>query len=107
MFVNKYLIKPAYTLFALGFVCLTNAQAGSISKVEAMAHSCFACHGVNGRGSGKIPELNDLDKEDIVESLIGFKSGEEKATIMHHLSTGYSDKEIEMLAKYFADLKNK
>jgi sulfide dehydrogenase cytochrome subunit len=82
-------------------------SAENITRAEILAHQCFVCHGTNGVGAGKIPELRDLDKDDIMESLNGFKSGSEKSTIMDRHAKGYSDKEIEMLADYFVSLKNK
>jgi sulfide dehydrogenase cytochrome subunit len=84
---------------------LVNAE--SITEAEMLADQCFACHGTNGVGSGKIPELIELDKDDIMESLNGFKSGSEKSTIMGRHAKAYSDKEIELLADYFVSLKNK
>jgi cytochrome c553 len=34
-----------------------------------------------------------------------FKSGKKPATLMHQLSKGYSDEQIDQLAGYFAALK--
>jgi cytochrome c553 len=37
--------------------------------------------------------------------MLDFKSGKKPATIMHQLSKGYSDEQLEQLAGYFAALK--
>ncbi len=79
-------------------------MAATPSKVKIMADACLTCHGPNGMGSGKIPELNGLEKSDITESLFGFKSGDEKSTIMGRYVNALSDDEINRLAEYFGGL---
>lgn len=76
-----------------------------ITQSEVLAQQCFVCHGSKGEGAGKIPELRGLEKSDIVESLLGFKSGEEKSTIMERYAKAYSNTEIQLLADYFSALK--
>ncbi len=80
--------------------------AADVSQGEVLASACYSCHGVEGVGSKKIPELNTLTKQDITESLFGFKSGEEHSTIMGRYMEAYTDKEIEILANYLSSLKN-
>jgi sulfide dehydrogenase cytochrome subunit len=69
-----------------------------------LAHNCTVCHGAEAQGSKKIPKLRGLDKKDIVQSMKGFRSGEERSTIMGHFAGAYSDAEIELLASYFSEL---
>jgi len=40
-----------------------------------------------------------------VTAMKDFKSGARPATVMHHHAKGYSDKEFEKLAEYFAAQK--
>ncbi len=40
-----------------------------------------------------------------MEKLMGFKSSNKPATVMHQLSKGYSDEQLGQLAAYFAALK--
>lgn len=95
-------------LFATGLsTAAFSVHAEKITRAELLANQCFACHGTNGVGAGKIPELLELDKDDITESLSGFKSGSEKSTIMDRHAKGYTDEEIEILADYFVSLNNK
>lgn len=84
-----------------------SAYSAGISKIDIIVSTCFTCHGVNGIGSGKIPELRGLKKSDITESLLGFASGDEKSTIMGRHAKAYSKEEINLLAEYFAGLKKK
>ncbi|VAW62414.1 hypothetical protein MNBD_GAMMA11-3114 [hydrothermal vent metagenome] len=78
-----------------------------VSQAELLAVGCFSCHGHEGVGAKRIPKLSKLSKQDISESLYGFKSGEERSTIMERHAKAYTDKEIALLAEYFANLKNK
>ena len=99
------------TLIVIGAAVLVlsvnTVMAAGPSKVKIMADACLTCHGPNGVGSGKIPELLGLEKSDITESLFGFKSGDEKSTIMGRHAEALSDDEINMLAEYFAKLRKK
>ncbi len=81
-----------------------SALAAGISQVELIASGCYSCHGIQGRGSGKIPKLKGEDFNDLQETLQGFKTGAEKSTIMNHHAKAYTDAEIESLAKYFSQL---
>ena len=44
-------------------------------------------------------------KEDLAKKMMDFKTGKKPATVMHQLSKGYSDEQIDQLASYFAALK--
>jgi sulfide dehydrogenase cytochrome subunit len=91
-------------LLALAFLA-PSANAAGISKIDIIVSTCFTCHGVDGVGSGKIPELRGLKKSDITESLLGFASGDEKSTIMGRHAKAYTKEEINQLADYFSSLK--
>jgi sulfide dehydrogenase cytochrome subunit len=81
------------------------SRADGISRVELLAGSCLTCHGPTGEGSGKIPELKGEDVSDLTDSLQGFHDGTERSTIMNRLVEGYTEEELTMLAKYFAQMK--
>ena len=49
--------------------------------------------------------LAGVPKDDLLKKLLDFKTGRKPATIMHQLSKGYSDEQLEQLAAYFAALK--
>ena len=104
-------IVPMYKIMACGLLFLAfftpTTHAADISKIDIIVSTCFTCHGVNGIGSGKIPELQDLKKSDITESLLGFASGDEKSTIMGRHAKAYTKEEINLLAEYFSGLKKK
>lgn len=76
----------------------------SESGVRGMAANCASCHGTAGRpvsGSPLAP-LAGRGKDDIVQMMAQFKSGQRPATLMHQIAKGYSDAEIAALAEYFS-----
>lgn len=81
------------------------AQAGeNLSRGQVIASFCITCHGQGIRGSLKIPQLSDLKVSDLKESMIGFKTGEERSTIMGIIAKKYSKEDIVLLAEYIAAL---
>ena len=105
----KAAAKTGHRFFLGGLLPLmflaSPSHAQGISKIEIIVSTCFTCHGVEGVGSGKIPELRGLKKSDITESLLGFASGDERSTIMGRHAKAYTKEEINQLAEYFAALK--
>ncbi len=105
VFIKWTALMRFLSISTVALLLLTNTViAATPNKAKIMADACLTCHGPNGIGSGKIPELNGLEKSDITESLFGFKSGDEKSTIMGRYAKALSDDEINMLAEYFAAL---
>jgi sulfide dehydrogenase cytochrome subunit len=76
--------------------------AVDIGRATVLAFNCTACHGPAGLGSRSIPKIRGLDREDIMQSMKGFRSGEESGTIMGRIVKGYSNEEFELLADYFS-----
>ena len=75
--------------------------------VKSLAATCANCHGTNGKATegSSVVSLAGLDKAYTVAQMKAFKSGARPATVMHQLSKGYSDAQIEVLATYFAAQK--
>lgn len=67
-----------------------------------LAAPCAICHGTDGRAVGGAEPLAGMQKPEMVRKLGEFKSGAKPATVMHQISKGYSEKEIALLAEYFA-----
>lgn len=74
-------------------------------QVRSMAASCAGCHGTHGIAEQGMKSLAGVPKEDTLKKMLDYKSGKAPATLMHQLSKGYSDEQIEQLASYFAALK--
>lgn len=83
------------------------AQGPEALYLKSLAATCANCHGTDGRtieGSG-VPSLAGMPREYMLTQLRAFKSGSRPATVMHQLSKGFSDGQIEQLAGYFAAQK--
>lgn len=84
-----------------------SALAADPNLARNLAATCANCHGTDGRavaGSGN-DALAGMDKEKILQKLADFKSGAKPATIMHQISKGYSDQQLDLIAAYFAARK--
>ncbi len=72
-----------------------------------LAATCTNCHGTNGKavpGSG-MDALAGMEKEKLLQKLKDFKSGAKPATIMHQISKGYTDEQMDLIAAYYAAQK--
>jgi cytochrome subunit of sulfide dehydrogenase len=66
--------------------------------------ACSTCHGADLAGSGAVPSLRDRDAAELQKTLAEFKAGSRPATVMTRLVKGYSDAEIEAVARAIAAL---
>ncbi len=95
---------PPFLLAAAAAASLpTHAQDAQALQVAAIAATCANCHGTQGRPVGAaLPALAGMPKDYMLEQLRQFKSGARPATIMHQLSKGYTDAQLDQIAGYFA-----
>ena len=80
------------------------AQDQQALYLQSLAATCAACHGTYGRaeaGPG-VPVLAGMPAQELVRRMSEFKSGVRPATVMQQISKGYSDAQIEQIARYFA-----
>jgi cytochrome c553 len=84
---------------------LANAQATDPLQLRSWASACANCHGTAGIAESGMESLAGANKDDMLKKLMDFKTGKKPATLMHQLSKGYSDEQLQALASYFAALK--
>jgi cytochrome c553 len=94
----KWLAAGALCAAAMG------AQA-EVSQVRIWAAACATCHGTSGHAQEGNESLAGKDKDEMVQKLMDFKSGRKPATLMHQLTAGYSDEQLQQIAAYFAAQK--
>jgi sulfide dehydrogenase cytochrome subunit len=95
----------AAVLLAIGTAAA--AQTTDLRHARALAATCAACHGTDGRavaGEANVA-LAGLAKDHIVTRLQEFRDGKRPATVMHQISKGYTNEQIEAIAAYFAAVK--
>jgi cytochrome subunit of sulfide dehydrogenase len=99
----------ALALCTLAAPSLSHAQNASPQAlhVRSLAATCANCHGTDGKAApgSSVTSIAGMEKSYIAAQLKAFKAGTRPATVMHQISKGYSDAQIEVLAGYFAAQK--
>lgn len=101
-------MKLLPTIATLCLVAATGAaQAADPNLGRNLAATCANCHGTNGnalKGAG-MDSLAGMEKSKTLQKLADFKSGDKPASIMHQISKGYTDEQLDLIATYFAAQK--
>jgi cytochrome c553 len=74
-------------------------------QLRSWAAACANCHGTLGVAQPGMESLAGVPKDDLLKKMLDFKTGRKPATLMHQISKGYTDEQLEQLAGYFAALK--
>lgn len=106
----KTIASLTMSLICLALSPLAQAQTAVAKEAlytQSLAATCANCHGTNGKAveGSSVTSLAGLDKAYIVAQMKAFKTGARPATVMHQISKGFSDAQIESLAGYFATQK--
>jgi len=110
------LFKPWLLAAAIAIVTawLTPAQAAQVIPASAaiqptgaaMAHTCAGCHGTQGKlGRVEFVPLAGMAETEFKRAMRDFRAGKRPATLMRHVANGFSDSEIDAMARYFAQIK--
>jgi sulfide dehydrogenase cytochrome subunit len=80
--------------------------AAAVVAGEAMAHSCAACHGTQGRlGDESFMPLAGMPQAQFVGTMADFREDKRPSTLMGHVARGFNDVELAAMAVYFAAVK--
>lgn len=79
--------------------------AGAQDTGRNLAANCAMCHGTTGHSVGGNESLAGMAKDELVRKFKEFQSGAKPATVMHQISKGYTDQQLEQIAAYFAAQK--
>jgi sulfide dehydrogenase cytochrome subunit len=99
--------KIALGILACALPLLGYGQAPDPNLGRNLASTCANCHGPEGRSVGGMPALAGRPREEIARLMREFRDGKRPATIMHQLSKGYTDPQIDAVSAYFAAQKSK
>jgi sulfide dehydrogenase cytochrome subunit len=108
---QRFSVRRRWTSVAALSTCFFTAAyaqpAADALYQRATAASCANCHGTEGRTTegSAIPSLAGMPKEYIVLQMKAFKDGTRPATVMHQLTKGLTDAQMDSAATYYADLK--
>jgi cytochrome subunit of sulfide dehydrogenase len=83
------------------------AQSSQALNIRSLAATCANCHGTNGKAveGSAVVSLAGMPRDYIIAQMVAFKSGARPATIMHQISKGYNDAQVEQIATYFSAQK--
>lgn len=81
------------------------AHANNLAAARYIAANCANCHGTNGQSVGGMESLAGYDRAKFVQTMKAFQSGEKPATLMHQISKGYTDEQINLMADFFSSQK--
>ena len=103
----KTWIRTFATATVLATLGSAHAQDAQTLRVRSLAATCANCHGSAGRAveGAAVPGLAGMPAAYLVEQMKAFKSGARQATVMHQISKGYNDAQIDQMAAYFAAQK--
>ena len=85
----------------LNLIVMRSALAQTDSG-RALAATCATCHGIDGQAKQGMKPLAGKSAAEIVVLMKAFRSAGRHATIMHQIAKGYTDDQIELIAKYFS-----
>jgi len=102
-------VRTQFAAFLLSGVAASTAlaQDAATLNLRSLAATCANCHGTDGRTTdgSAIPALAGMPRDYMIMQMKSFKDGSRPATVMHQLSKGFTDQQIESVASYFAALK--
>ena len=83
------------------------AQSPDALYVRSLAATCANCHGTNGRtvDQSAVPGLAGMPREYMLRQLQSFRDGSRPATVMHQITKGFTQPQLEQIAGYFAAQK--
>ncbi len=95
------MIRPVLLAALLSAAGIAHAQSDP-HLGRNVAATCANCHGTNGVSAGGNESLAGVPKAELLQKVNDFRSGKKPATIMHQLSKGYTEAQIEAAASWFA-----
>ena len=85
---------------------VTDVPAAPATPPALLAAACANCHGYEGRGVWPIASIAGRPYQELYQQLDAWRRGEaiDDATVMTRLMAGYSQDDIETLARWFSAL---
>lgn len=103
--MNEKSIRTAVMVASVILLCMSSVTVAGDFKAAVLANPCAGCHGTDGASPGPIPPIKGMSSADMVKAMKAFRSGERTGTVMNRIAKGYTDDEIELMAKHFAAAK--
>ncbi|MDP6345066.1 MAG: c-type cytochrome [Alphaproteobacteria bacterium] len=96
---NRSCIAAAFAAsLVLGVPSL--AAADSMDS-NMLGNPCAGCHGTAGQSKGAMPTIKGKSAKFIAKALKDFRDGKKPSTVMQRIAKGYTDAQIDALAKQY------
>lgn len=108
---QRFSVQHRLALIAATAACFISSAyaqpAADALYQRATAATCANCHGTDGRATegSAIPALAGMPKDYMVLQMKAFKDGTRPATVMHQITKGLTDAQVDSIATYYASLK--
>jgi cytochrome c553 len=101
------LLPRRHSLLFLAFAAVTintvPARSGeSAADIALLTESCSGCHAKN-LPNNDFPQIYGRPASEIREAMLAYRSDELSGTVMNRIAKGYSESEIDAMARYLAD----
>ena len=104
----KSIVVIASLAFGLASTAFAAEGAAPGKTAEELSKTCAACHGADGNGTNaQYPRLAGQYHDYLQRSLQEYKTGERQNAIMKGFVATLSEADIDLLARYYADMPSK
>jgi len=69
------------------------------------AAACSGCHAVSAKVDTPVPRIAGASADAIVKAMQEFRSGQRPATVMDRIAKGFTDEEVQAIAKWYSAQK--
>jgi cytochrome c553 len=69
------------------------------------AAACSGCHAASAKVDTPVPRIAGASEAAIVKAMQEFRSGKRPATVMDRIAKGFSDEEVQAIAKWYSAQK--
>jgi cytochrome subunit of sulfide dehydrogenase len=100
---NSFALALAAAVGGAALTIAATAPAGAQNAdPQLLTVSCSGCHGPSGHSAGPIPSIYGRSAASLAETLRAFRDGTRPSTVMIRISKGYTDDEIDAVAREIA-----
>jgi cytochrome subunit of sulfide dehydrogenase len=99
--IQRFVVALGVAVLA-AFPIAAFAQNTGVDAGRYLAAACAACHGTNGHSVYSMAALAGMPRTAMVQKMQGFSSGAVSATVMQQIARGYTERQIDLIAAFFA-----
>ena len=99
--MHKHHYFIAFILLLILLFFATKSYPSENLQSLMLASPCAACHGPEGKSPGSIPSLSGKSPLFISMMMKAYKDDKRQSSVMNRIAKGYTNEEIEIIAKTF------